>query len=186
MAHRSETKISNLTPVEKREFEQLLGIDPRYVLNFSNRSFAEFVHDSTGHNIFDERYNPASGSKAKRLRTFWRKEDNAVVGKLMGDLLDYSEANGPLAEVCRLVVARLLKDGKFDLSGVSVLEFCIVPDISRGSVRLAQEPAPVLTRCELGSSTNHGLEAQMTTDDLSADGFAALYPQPSPFLRATI
>jgi hypothetical protein len=35
------------------------------------------------------------------------------------------------------------------------------------------------------SSTNHGLEAQMTTDDLSADGFAALYPQPSPFLRAT-
>jgi len=37
----------------------------------------------------------------------------------------------------------------------------------------------------LPARTN-GLEAQRATDDLSADGFAALYPQPSPFLRATI
>ena len=29
----------------------------------------------------------------------------------MGELLDYSEATGPLAEVCRLIVARLLQDG---------------------------------------------------------------------------
>lgn len=103
--------MSNLTFVEKRKVEQLLGMKTGYVLDFSDRSFAEFVSDSTGRNIFDERYKYASGSKANRLRAFWQKEDNAVVGKLMGEMLDYSEASGPLAEVCRLIVARLLKDG---------------------------------------------------------------------------
>jgi hypothetical protein len=103
--------MSNLTFVEKRKFEQLLGMKTGYVLDFSDRSFAEIVSDSTGLDIFDERYKYASGSKANRLRAFWQKEDNAVVGKLMGAILDYSEATGPLAEICRLIVARLLKDG---------------------------------------------------------------------------
>jgi hypothetical protein len=103
--------MSNLTIVEKRKFEQLLGMNSGYVLDFTNRSFAELVSDSTGRNIFDKQYDHGSGSKANRLRAFWQKEDNAVVGKLMGELLDYSEATGPLAEVCRLIVARLLKDG---------------------------------------------------------------------------
>lgn len=102
--------MSNLTFVEKRKFEQLLGMDTGYVLDFTNRSFAEFVQDSTGRNIYDSRYDYASGSKANRLRAFWQKEDNALVGKLMGDILDYRAGNGPLDEVCRLIVARLLKD----------------------------------------------------------------------------
>ncbi len=50
----------------------------------------------------------ASGSKANRLRAFWQKEENATVGKLMGELLNYSEDTGPVAEVCRLIVERLL------------------------------------------------------------------------------
>jgi len=103
--------MSDLTNVEKRKFEQLLGMGSGYVLNFSNRTFGEFVCDSTGRDIFDSRYDYASGSKANRLRAFWQKENNTVVGKLMGDLLDYSEANGPVAEVCRLIVARLLNNG---------------------------------------------------------------------------
>src|SRR6266849_4372919 len=102
--------MSNLTNVEKRKFQQLLGMNSGYVLDFTNRSFKEFVFDSTGRNIFDPRYDYESGSKANRLRAFWQKEDNAIVGKLMGEMLDYSEANGPLAEVCRLVVARLLEN----------------------------------------------------------------------------
>jgi hypothetical protein len=81
------------------------------VLDFSNRTFAAFVQDSTGRNIFDARFEYESGSKANRLRAFWQKEDNATVGKLMGDLLDYSGADGAQMEVCRLIVARLLKGG---------------------------------------------------------------------------
>jgi hypothetical protein len=99
--------MSDLSSVEKRKFEQFLGMNTGYVLDFSNRSFAEFVLDNSGRDIFDTRYDYASGSKANRLRAFWHKEENAVVGKLMGAMLDYSEATGPLAEVCRLIVARL-------------------------------------------------------------------------------
>jgi hypothetical protein len=103
--------MSNPTFVEKRKFEQLLGMNSGYVLDFTNRSFAEFVLDGTGRDIYDSRYDYGSGSKANRLRAFWEKEDNALVGKLMKALLDYKEGNGPLDEVCRLIVARLLKDG---------------------------------------------------------------------------
>jgi hypothetical protein len=104
--------MSNLTNSEKRKFEEFLGMSSGFVLNFSDRTFAEFVADSTSRNIFDPRYNYASGSKANRLRAFWTVEDNPVVGKLMNDMLDYAcegVRTGALAEECRLTVARLLQ-----------------------------------------------------------------------------
>jgi hypothetical protein len=100
--------MSDLTFAERRKFEQLLGMSSGYVLDFTNRTFAEFVLDSTGHEIFDSRYEYASGSKANRLRAFWQKESNSVVGKLMGDMLDYHGETGPNVEMCRLIVGRLL------------------------------------------------------------------------------
>jgi hypothetical protein len=103
--------MSDLTFVEKSKFEKLLGMETGYVLNFSNRSFAEFVRDSSGRDIYDERYNYASGSKANRLRAFWQKEENPVVGKLMSDMLDYHGETSPQVELCRLIVARLLGRG---------------------------------------------------------------------------
>jgi hypothetical protein len=98
----------DLTPLEKRRFEQFLGMASGYVLDFTNRTFAEFIHQSTGLDIRDARYDYESGSKANRLRCFWQKEENSVVGKLMGDMLDYSEATGAQLEGCRLIVGRLL------------------------------------------------------------------------------
>jgi hypothetical protein len=80
--------MSDLTFTEKEKFEKLLL-------------------DSTGRNIYDPRYDNASGSKAHRLRMFWQKEDNRLVGKLMGEMLDYLGETGPRVEVCRLIVARL-------------------------------------------------------------------------------
>jgi hypothetical protein len=103
--------MSNLTYVEKRKLEQLLGMSSGYVLDFSNRTFAEFVRDSTGRDIYDSTYDYASGSKANRLRAFWQKEPNSVVGKLMTDMLDYADGTGELKEICRLIVVRLLQDG---------------------------------------------------------------------------
>lgn len=108
--------MSSLTNLEKRKFEQLLGMGGGYVLNFSNSSFAEFVIDSTGLNIYDSRYDYGSGSKANRLRGFWRQEGDSVVGKLMSEMLDYGVENGSftdkdaLFESCRRIVARLLQD----------------------------------------------------------------------------
>jgi hypothetical protein len=99
--------MSDLTFAEKQKFEQLLGMASGYVLDFSNRTFAEFVRDSSGRDIYDALYNNASGSKAHRLRMFWQKEDNQMVGKLMSDMLDYLGESGPRVEMCRLIVARL-------------------------------------------------------------------------------
>jgi predicted nucleic-acid-binding Zn-ribbon protein len=62
--------MSSLTAVEKRRFEQFLGMASGYVLDFSNHSFQEFTRDSCGRDIYDELYNQGSGSKANRLRAF--------------------------------------------------------------------------------------------------------------------
>ncbi|TAM83427.1 MAG: hypothetical protein EPN47_04775 [Acidobacteria bacterium] len=110
--------MSNLTYVEKRKLEQFLGMSSGYVLDFSNRTFAEFVRESTGRNIYDSTYDYASGSKANRLRAFWQKEENLVVGKLMSDMLDYADGTGELKEVCRLIVGRLLRDCPVPHTGI--------------------------------------------------------------------
>jgi hypothetical protein len=86
-----------------------------YVLNFSNRTIEEFILDSTGRAIYDSRYDYGSGSKANRLRAFWNVEPNPVVGKLMGDILDYGTEerifakDNPVLSDCRQVVVRLMQ-----------------------------------------------------------------------------
>ena len=60
--------MSDLTIPEKRKFEKFLGMGSGYVLDFTNRTFAEFIVDSTGLNIYDSRYDYESGSKANRLK----------------------------------------------------------------------------------------------------------------------
>ena len=80
------------------------------MLDFTNRSFAEFVRVSTGRDIYDSRYDYQSGSKANQLRAFWQKEENAVVGKLMGDILDYCDETETRKGICRLIITRLLHD----------------------------------------------------------------------------
>jgi hypothetical protein len=100
--------MSDLTFAEKQKFEQVFGMGSGYVLNFTNRTFEEFIRESTGRNIYDSRYDNASGSKAHRLRMFWQKEDNKLVGKLLTDMLDYLGETNPKTEICRLIVARLL------------------------------------------------------------------------------
>jgi hypothetical protein len=100
--------MSDLTFVEKHKFEQFLGMDSGYVLDFNNRTFSGIVFDTTGRDIFNADYDFGSGSKANRLRAFWLKEDNQTVGKLMKAILDYCDETGPGQEVCHLIVGRLL------------------------------------------------------------------------------
>ena len=61
----------------------------RSVLDFSNRSFQEFISTSTGLDIYSPKYDNGSGSKANRLRAFWEKEPDTVVGKLLQELFEY-------------------------------------------------------------------------------------------------
>ena len=106
--------MSDITNIEKRNFEKLFDMPSGYVLDFSNRTFEEFVIDSTGLSIFDEKYNQASGSKANRLRAFWSLEPNDVVAKLLRDLLQCVSIKSTetekqkLYDDCSRTVARLL------------------------------------------------------------------------------
>ncbi len=105
--------MADLTPIEKRKLEMLLGMSDGYVLRFTNRTFAEFVLDSTGRDIDDTKYDYASCSKANRMRAFWTIEPNHVVGTLLGDLLEYSKSfnsdtdGNQLYNDCERIVHRL-------------------------------------------------------------------------------
>ncbi len=105
--------MSDLTFLERMKLERQFQMGGGYVLGFSNRTFSEFVAESTGRDIFDPKYDFASGSKANRLRAFWIKETNSVVGKLISDLLECSRPEpgdsnrDKLFEKCERIAARL-------------------------------------------------------------------------------
>lgn len=112
--------MSDLSLIEKRKLEKLLEMGGGYVLDFSNNTLAEFVLESSGKDIYDEKYNYASGSKANRLRAFWNKEPNHVVSKLITDLLEYlreyrpDSAQGSLYVDCRGIAQRLRQSAPVD------------------------------------------------------------------------
>lgn len=107
--------MSDLTFLERNQLEKLFDMGGGYVLNFSNRTLQEFIIDSVGKNIYDQRYDYGSGSKANRLRGFWDVESNRVVGRVLRDMLIYAESleseplNQQLVEECKRISARLLQ-----------------------------------------------------------------------------
>lgn len=84
--------MAQLSIVERRQLEKLFDMGGRYVLDFSNRTFEEFVADSVGIEVYDDKYHHGSGSKANRLRGFWKLESNEPVGKLIRDVVELLSA----------------------------------------------------------------------------------------------
>jgi hypothetical protein len=106
--------MSSLTLPERRKLEKFFDMKTGWVLNMSDRAFAELVAHSAGLNIFDLRYNRVTGSRANRLRAFWDIENDSVVGGLLKELVDYAYdgvRRGALAMECRQIVARLVQSG---------------------------------------------------------------------------
>jgi hypothetical protein len=103
--------VSALSLIEKRDLEKFLDMGGGYVLGFSNRTFQEFILDSTGLDIDDERIG-GLGSKANRLRHFWTTQSDNVVGTLIQSLVEYVETESPLKEKCRAIGARLFMGRK--------------------------------------------------------------------------
>ena len=81
--------MAKLTTNEKEILEELFQMRGGYVLNFSDRTFGEFFQNDMAFNIFDPRYNYASGSKANRLRGFWQVADDSLVSLSINHLLTY-------------------------------------------------------------------------------------------------
>jgi hypothetical protein len=81
--------MSDLTFAEKMKLEKLFQMGSGYVLDFSNRTFQEFVFDSIGKDVYDANNTYGGGSKASLLRAFWKQEPNYRAGKLISDLLEH-------------------------------------------------------------------------------------------------
>lgn len=81
--------MSSLATTDKQVLEKLFQMGGGYVLNFSDRTFAEFFRDDIGVDICDKKYNYASGSKANRMRGFWQAADDALIAKSILRLLAY-------------------------------------------------------------------------------------------------
>jgi hypothetical protein len=83
-----------------------------YVLDFSNRTFHEFVADVVRRDIDDPKYNYASSSKANRLRQVWKIESNDTVGVLTRQMVDYDSTvpsvDQSLVPQAQRIAARLL------------------------------------------------------------------------------
>src|SRR6266581_4155326 len=87
--------MAEFTYLEKQRLEKLFGMGSGYVLRFSDKTFREFVHDTTGRNIDDEKFKKAGTSKANRLRSFWSREPDLVVGKLLSEMLQLAGDETP-------------------------------------------------------------------------------------------
>ena len=83
--------MANLTTNDKQVLEKLFQMSGGYVLNFSDRTMGEFFNDDVNINIYDQKYNYASGSKANCMRGFWQVADNSLVGKSIIKLIEYIE-----------------------------------------------------------------------------------------------
>jgi hypothetical protein len=83
--------MSSLQKIDKIKFEKIFGMEIGYVCNFNNKTFADFILESTGIDIYTPEYEQYGTSKANRLRLFWIKESDYLVGKLLLDLLEYSK-----------------------------------------------------------------------------------------------
>jgi len=145
--------VSNLKAIEKRVFEDLFGMASGYVLDFSNNTFAEFFRETANIDIYAEKYAFNGDSKAKRLRAFWEKEPDALVGKVLSGLLEvwqYNESQGgksvdtPQYKKAAEIVARLT--GKPPDSALTEEEFLRrqYQDISITNLPIDPNLVPVL------------------------------------------
>jgi len=112
--------MSSLTDIEKRYLEKILKTGDGYVLDYSDATFGKFFRQHRV-NIHGQKYQTYGTSKAKKLRSFWEQESDALVGQVLSEMLDAYEAdcdlNGGEVEEsvlgkARGIVARLLGESQ--------------------------------------------------------------------------
>ena len=79
--------------IDMRLIDDLFEMGDGYVLNFSNKTFAEFFAEELGINIDDSRYDVEGTSKAKRLRFFLKSCDPQVRVQTLLALWEYREVD---------------------------------------------------------------------------------------------
>jgi len=106
--------MADLGGSDRRKLEKLLEMGNGYVLNFSDRSFADFFSEYRVE-IDAERYRVRGTSKANRMRMHWELDANHLVGRVISGLIDYGadescfgDGNTQLIVDCRKIAEHLL------------------------------------------------------------------------------
>jgi hypothetical protein len=84
---------ARIRPLDMRLLDDLFGMGGGYVLDFSNKTFAEFFSEELGINIDDPRYDAEGTSKGKRLRYFLKNADPQLRIRTLLALWEYRETN---------------------------------------------------------------------------------------------
>ena len=107
--------MSSLSETDKRYLENILDMGSGYVLDFSNAAFGDLFR-RFGVDIHGDEYQTYGTSKANKMRSFWDREPDAIVAKVLSEMIDIYETNCilrktakdiELLERVRSVVARL-------------------------------------------------------------------------------
>jgi hypothetical protein len=114
--------MANLRFNERAALEKAFGMSSGYVLNFSDRTFQDFIWEYARRDINDGAYSKYGTSKAKRLRAFWEVEQDNVVATLTHALLDHGSALAIIEtkdlEAARPVAVRLGGGGVADIDAL--------------------------------------------------------------------
>lgn len=153
--------MADLTFMEKGIIENFLGMNTGYVMDFSDRTFQEFVGEATDLDINSEKYHYASNSKANRLRAFIKVEPNYIFGKLLSSFCDYWLAKVQLGQSnwlsdeslykeCLRISDRLKQEGVVENIGAiqpnsDDKDFALLAKSIKESIE-KNEPAPALDR----------------------------------------
>jgi hypothetical protein len=84
--------MSNIRSIDMIFLDDLFEMGSGYVLNFSDRTFAQFFAEELNIDIDDQKYAQNGTSKAKRLRYFLQTVDKATVVRTLNALWEYREA----------------------------------------------------------------------------------------------
>lgn len=124
--------MSSLTLTEKKYFESMLDMNSGWVSDFSDDTFGEFFKEHVQIDIHNEKYQDHGSSKAKKMRSFWEKEDDPIVGQLLEAITDHciqisitEDKKTPSETVqCRQICKRLLNSNhSFFLSQKNSIPF---------------------------------------------------------------
>jgi hypothetical protein len=84
--------MSNIRPIDIMFLDDVFDMGSGYVLNFSDRTFAQFFTEELNIDIDDPLYARNGGSKGKRLRCFLQTVDKPTVVRTLKSLWEYREA----------------------------------------------------------------------------------------------
>ena len=149
---------------EKRDIENALDMGSGYVLDFSNRTFAEFIAASIGIDIYAGPFSDFGSSKANHLRCFFERAPDYQVGRLLADLVTHArqalednpykkpaDADLKRLERCNAIAVRL--QSARPVENLEALkpndeadkDFAVLAKVIREGIQ-KHEPGPVLDR----------------------------------------